>query len=290
MKSQSDTLLQDSDTYEQMARAIAFMRQHHLDQPDLKTVAQQIHLSEYHFQRLFTQWAGISPKRFSQYLTIEYAKSKIAETKSLLDLTEETGLSSPGRLHDLFVKLEAMSPGEFKNGGAGLQIRYGIHSTPFGHCLIATTTRGICNLHFLEQPAASVAEQCLQTEWANAEIVQDQQISREMCDRIFSVIQYSSPVVLHVKGTNFQIQVWRALLNIPFAGMTTYQDLASSIGRPTAARAVGTAIGRNPIGYLIPCHRVIRASGELGGYRWGLERKTAMLSWEVGREEVRRQT
>lgn len=273
--------IQDAETYERMAGAIAFMRQHHLDQPDLQTIAQQVHLSEYHFQRLFTQWAGISPKRFSQYLTVEYAKSKIAETKSLLDLTADAGLSSPGRLHDLFVKLEAMSPGEFKANGAGLQIRYGIHETSFGYCLIATTARGICNLHFLNQSDEQVAAQFLQAEWPNAEIMRDQQVTEEMCDRIFSVIQYNSPVVLHVKGTNFQIQVWRALLNLPFASMTTYQDLAASIGRPTAARAIGNAIGRNPIGYLIPCHRVIRASGELGGYRWGLKRKTAMLSWEA---------
>ncbi len=283
-KAPQEPIVENAETYDRMARAIAFMRQHHLDQPDLKTVAQQVHLSEYHFQRLFTQWAGISPKRFSQYLTVEYAKSKIAETKSLLDLTADAGLSSPGRLHDLFVNLEAMSPGEFKANGAGLQIRYGIHGTPFGHCLIATTPRGICNLHFLDQLDVKLAEQHLQAEWSKAEIVRDQQISGEMCDRIFSVIQYNSPVVLHVKGTNFQIQVWRALLNIPFAGMTTYQDLATSIGRPTAARAIGNAIGRNPIGYLIPCHRVIRTSGELGGYRWGLERKTAILSWEAAKK------
>ncbi len=276
---------QDAETYERMASAIAFMRQHHLDQPDLKTIAQHVHLSEYHFQRLFTQWAGISPQRFSQYLTVEYAKTKIAATQSLLALTEEAGLSSPGRLHDLFVKLEAMSPGEFKASGAGLQIRYGIHSTPFGHCLIATTTRGVCSLHFLPVPDEQAAVQYLQSEWGNAELIRDQQVSGEICDRIFSVTQCNSPVVLHVKGTNFQIQVWRALLNIPFAGMSTYQDLAAAIGRPTAARAIGNAIGRNPIGYLIPCHRVIRASGELGGYRWGLERKMAILGWEAGRGE-----
>lgn len=273
-----------SATYECMAKAIAFMRQHHLSQPDLKTVAQHVHLSEYHFQRLFTTWAGISPKRFLQYLTVEYAKAKMTETKSLLDLTVETGLSSPGRLHDLFVKLEAMSPGEFKTGGAGLQIRYGVHSTSFGHCLIATTARGICNLHFLNQADETTAAQYLQTVWSNAEIICDRQLTEEISDRIFNPEAAHSPLILHVKGTNFQIQVWRALLQIPFAGITTYQSLAASIGRSTAARAIGNAIGSNPVAYLIPCHRVIRASGELGGYRWGLDRKVMLLGWEASRQ------
>ncbi|MFB2770965.1 methylated-DNA--[protein]-cysteine S-methyltransferase [Pelatocladus sp. BLCC-F211] len=276
----------DNETYERIAKAIAFMYQNHLNQPDLKTIAQHVHLSEYHFQRLFTTWAGISPKRFSQYLTIEYAKSKITETKNLLDLTLEAGLSSPGRLHDLFVKLEAMSPGEFKAGGVGLQIRYGVHESPFGYCLIATTARGICNLYFLDGTDEKAAEHNLRTKWTNAEIIRDQQMTEEISDRIFNPFAaHRSPLVLHVKGTNFQIQVWRALLRIPFAGITTYQGLAASIGRPTAARAIGNAIGSNPVGYLIPCHRVIRESGAMGGYRWGLERKTVILGWEASRNQ-----
>ncbi|MER3432276.1 MAG: 6-O-methylguanine DNA methyltransferase [Leptolyngbya sp. ERB_1_1] len=268
------------ETYERIAKAIAFMRQHHLEQPDLATIAQHVDFSEYHFQRLFTQWAGISPKRFLQFLTIGYAKSKIAETTNLLDLSLEVGLSSPGRLHDLFVTLEAMSPGEFKSGGRSLEIVYGVHSTPFGQCLIATTTRGICNLHFLE--TSDVSESLLRSEWSNAEMLQDQQATQEICDRIFSPIP-NKPLVVFVKGTNFQIQVWRALLNIPPGGITTYQGLATAIGRPTAARAVGNAIGSNPVGYLIPCHRVIRESGELGGFRWGLDRKAVLLGWEASR-------
>jgi AraC family transcriptional regulator of adaptative response/methylated-DNA-[protein]-cysteine methyltransferase len=274
------------ETYERIAKAIAFMRQNYLNQPDLATVGQHVHLSEYHFQCLFTRWAGISPKRFLQHLTVEYAKSKISETKSLLDLTREVGLSSPGRLHDLFVKLEAMSPGEFKAGGTGLQIWYGIHQTPFGECLIARTTRGICNLHFLDTTGGDTAEQFLQSEWSNAEIMQDQNATQAIRDRVFDpVVVNGKPLVLFVKGTNFQIQVWRALLNIPFGGITTYQGLANAIGRPTAARAVGNALGRNPVGYLIPCHRVIRESGELGGFRWGLERKTVLLGWEASRTQ-----
>ncbi|MBC6456225.1 MAG: methylated-DNA--[protein]-cysteine S-methyltransferase [Hormoscilla sp. SP5CHS1] len=286
MKPLIEATADDSETYERIAKAIAFMRQNYLNQPDLETIAQHVHLSKYHFQRLFTKWAGISPKRFWQYLTVEYAKSKITETKSLLELTMDAGLSSPGRLHDLFVKLEAMSPGEFKAGGAGLQILYGVHETPFGYCLIATTARGICNLHFLNAIDEKAAEYHLRTEWENAEIIYNQQATREISDRIFQPVAANiSPVVLYVKGTNFQIQVWRALLRVPFAGITTYKGLAESMGYPTAARALGKALSSNPVGYLIPCHRVIRESGELGGYQWGLERKAALLGWEASRNQ-----
>lgn len=276
------TQIDSEQTYQRIAKAITFLRQNYHQQPDLKTIAQQVHLSESYFQRLFTTWAGISPKRFVQYLTVEYAKSKIAETQSLLDLTLEAGLSSPGRLHDLFVNLEAMSPGEFKAKGTGLTIHYGIHLTPFGYCLIATTTRGICHLRFLENPNHNRAKQDLQAEWKNATLILDQPTTQELCDRIFNPMKTSHlPLTVHVKGTNFQIQVWRALLKIPFASITTYQQLATTIDRPTAARAVGQAVGYNPVAYLIPCHRVIRASGELGGYRWGVERKTVLLGWEA---------
>lgn len=273
----------DSEDYHRIALAIAFMRQHYLEQPDLATVAQHIGLSEYHFQRMFTQWSGISPKRFLQHLTVEYAKSKIAQTKSLLDLTLNIGLSSSGRLHDLFVNLEAMSPGEFKTGGAGLQIRYGIHDTPFGKSLIATTARGICNLHFLDATDEQTAEQALRQSWSNAEVICDQQTTQPLRDVIFAPLtdRIQKSLTLLVKGTNFQIQVWRALLRVPSGRIATYQTIAETIGRPTAARAVGNAVGNNPVGYLIPCHRVIRESGELGGYRWGLERKTVILSWEA---------
>ena len=289
MKRLMEATPSDVETYERIAKAIAFMRQNYVNQPDLATVAQHVHLSEYHFQRLFTKWAGISPKRFLQYLTVEYAKSKIAETKSLLDLSADLGLSSPGRLQDLFVTLEAMSPGEFKAGGAGLQIGYGIHNTLFGDCLIATTTRGICNLHFLHPADRDTAEHLLRLEWPHADLVPDQTTTQEICDRIFDpAMADGKPLVLLVKGTNFQIQVWRALLNIPFGGMTTYHGLANAIGRPTAARAIGNAVGRNPIAYLIPCHRVIRESGELGGFRWGLERKTALLGWEASHANLQK--
>lgn len=274
------------ETYQQMAQAIAYLRQHHRDQPDLKTIAAQVHLSEHHFQRRFTQWAGISPKRFVQYLTLDYAKSKLAESPSLLALSADAGLSSPGRLHDLFVTLEAMSPGEFKQGGQGLRITYGLHGTPFGHCLVATTTRGICNLQFLEQADRELAVAELRQHWPQAELILDGAATEDVCDRLFwplaaGLAQGKGPIALHLKGTNFQIQVWRALLKIPLGELTTYQGLAQAVGKPKAARAIGNAVGKNPVGFLIPCHRVIRGSGELGGYRWGTDRKAMLLGWEA---------
>ncbi|BAY60014.1 AraC family transcriptional regulator [Calothrix brevissima NIES-22] len=274
---------EDSQDYSRIAKAIAFIQKNHLNQPDLATVAQQIGLSESHFQRLFSQWAGISPKRFLQYLTVEYAKAKISETKSLLDLTLDVGLSSPGRLHDLFVKLEAVSPGEFKTGGAGLQIRYGIHETLFGKSLLATTPRGICNLFFCDDTDGQNPAEILRKSWKNAEIIHDSQTTQPLHAQIFhpSTVNLRQPLTLLVKGTNFQIQVWRALLQVPFGGMTTYQNIAELIQHPTAVRAVGNAVGKNPISYIIPCHRVIRESGELGGYHWGVVRKAAILGWEA---------
>lgn len=281
----------DSETYEQMAAAIAFISKHHLEQPDLEAIAAHVHLSKHHFQRLFTRWTGVSPKRFLQYVTVEYAKANIAKTRSVMALTNKVGLSSPGRLHDLFVSLEAMSPGEYKAGGEGLQIFCGIHQTPFGRCLIARTARGICNLCFLngaDESPKQIVERYLRTEWPSAELIFDLDKTQEICNRIFALTSKTLaakeeiPLAIHLKGTNFQIQVWRALLRIPFGGNVTYRGIAEAIDKPTAARAVGTAVGRNPVGYLIPCHRVIRASGELGGYRWGEDRKGAMIGWEAG--------
>ena len=222
----------ESENYQRIAKAIAFIRQHHQSQPDLIAVSRHIGLSEYHFQRLFTQWAGISPKRFVQYLTLEYAKSKIACTKNLLDLSLDVGLSSPGRLHDLFVNLQAMSPNEYKTGGRGLKIHYGVHDTIFGKTLIATTTRGVCNLHFLDSADEQLPEQIIKQLWFNAEIIYNPQTTHILCDRIFnSVIKEQKPLTLLVKGTNFQIQVWRALLKIPFGGITTYQTIAEAMQR-----------------------------------------------------------
>ncbi len=274
-----------AENYERISSAIAFIRQHHLSQPDLAAVANHVGLSESHFQKLFTQWAGISPKRFLQYITIEYAKSRIAQTQNILDLTTDVGLSSPGRLHDLFVTVEAMSPGEFKAGGMGLSICYGLHDTPFGKTLIATTARGVCNIHFIDTTDQASAVQFLKQSWPRARITSDISTTQPLCSSIFNTAtsREKKPLTLLIKGTNFQVQVWRALLQLPFGSLTTYKTIADMINRPTATRAVGTAIGKNPIGYLIPCHRVIRSNGELGGYLWGLSRKLSILGWEASR-------
>jgi AraC family transcriptional regulator of adaptative response/methylated-DNA-[protein]-cysteine methyltransferase len=276
------------EDYQRIAAAIAFLQAHYHDQPDLAAVAQHIHLSEAHFQRLFTRWAGISPKRFLQYLTVEYAKSKIADTANLLDLTMAAGLSSPGRLHDLFVSLEAMSPGEYKTGGAGLEITYGIHPTRFGRALVAMTARGVCNLMFLDVPGAAARDAGaaeLRRLWPKATLRYDPAATVPVGDRLLNPLENPKPISLWVKGTNFQIQVWRSLLQLPPGSLSTYRQIAQHIGRPTASRAVGNAIGSNPVALLIPCHRVIRESGELGGYRWGLPRKSALLTWEASRAD-----
>ncbi|MBI2295312.1 MAG: methylated-DNA--[protein]-cysteine S-methyltransferase [Betaproteobacteria bacterium] len=270
--------------YERVARAIEYLRRHAANQPDLAAVASHVHLSEYHFQRLFTRWAGVSPKRFLQFLTVEHAKTRIAAARSALDLATDVGLSGPGRLHDLFVRLEAMSPGEFKSGGAGLRIGFGTYESPFGPCLIASTARGICALRFLERATEREAAAILGKEWPQAGLELDEKAARLLGERVFDPLRSpDKPLALLVRGTNFQVQVWRALVSLPFGALTTYRDLAARIGRSSAARAVGTAVGANPIAWLIPCHRVIRESGELGGYRWGIERKAAILGWEAAR-------
>jgi len=267
--------------YERVARAIDYLRRHAAGQPDLSAVARHVHLSDHHFQRLFTRWAGVSPKRFLQYLTVEHAKSRLAASQNVLDLAGEVGLSGPGRLHDLFVTLEAMSPGEYKTGGAGLAIRYGTHDSPFGPVLIATSLRGICSLHFLDDGDDAAAR--IQAEWPRAELRRNPAGTAALAERVFRSFasQPGAPLALLVKGSNFQVKVWRALLALPFGAVATYRQVAESIGEPAAARAVGNAVGANPIGWLIPCHRVIRDSGELSHYRWGTTRKAAMLGWEA---------
>ncbi|MDA0265502.1 MAG: methylated-DNA--[protein]-cysteine S-methyltransferase [Cyanobacteria bacterium] len=271
--------------YQRIAAAIEYMRQQQQTQPSLADIAQHIHLSEYHFQRLFSRWAGISPKRFLQALTVESAKARMAQSPNLLSLSLDSGLSSSARLHDLFINLEAMSPAEYRDGGRGLSIRYGIHETPFGLALMATTPKGVCNLEFLDDPDPAQAAARLRDIWPQAQLILDAAATQGVCDRLLQPLATPSPqpLSLLVKGTNFQIQVWRALLKLPFGGLSTYQTLANDIGRPTASRAVGSAIGKNAIAYLIPCHRVIRTDGHLGGYRWGLTRKSTLLGWEASR-------
>lgn len=272
--------------YERISRAIAYLRRHAPEQPDLAAAARYANLSEHHFQRMFTRWAGVSPKRFVQYLTVENAKSRLTASESVLDLSGAVGLSGPGRLHDLFVTLEAMSPGEYKAGGAGLAIRYGVHDSPFGPALIAATSRGVCGLQFVD--AVGVATARLRREWPGAGIRHDPGSTAPIAQRIFDPLssQTGRALALLVKGSNFQVRVWRALLDLPFGSLATYGQIAGRIGAPASARAVGNAIGANPVAWLIPCHRVIRESGALGGYRWGTGRKAAMLGWEAARSSV----
>ncbi len=269
-------LQQAASDYAIIAEAIRYLETHQRSQPTLAEVAASVNLSEYHFQRLFTRWVGISPKRFLQFLTKENAKRLLAES-TLLDAAYQSGLSSAGRLHDLLVQTEAVTPGEVKHRGTGLEIRYGSHPSPFGECLVAATERGICRLSFDSQRALNQ----LKTDFRNATLVQDTANTQTLVERIFSTTNDGTPLNLDLRGTNFQIQVWEALLRIPTGGLVTYQSIASAIGSPNATRAVGTAVGKNPVPLLIPCHRVIRATGEFGQYAFGSERKKAILGWEM---------
>jgi AraC family transcriptional regulator of adaptative response/methylated-DNA-[protein]-cysteine methyltransferase len=271
--------------YQRVEKAIAFLTTHALEQPDLSQAARAAHLSEYHFQRVFTRWAGISPKRFLQFLTVEHAKQQLLGAKAVLDATLDAGLSSPGRLHDLFVSAEAVTPGEFKSRGAGIEVSYGFHPSRFGTCLLGITSRGVCWLSFVGNGRKRDGVLELKAHWSGAEVSERPEVTEPVAAQIFSGIerQTNRPLGLLLMGTNFQIKVWQALLKIPAGSVTTYQTVAEMIGASQAARAIGSAVGQNAIAYLIPCHRVIRQSGLLGGYRWGEDRKRAMLGWEAAR-------
>jgi AraC family transcriptional regulator of adaptative response/methylated-DNA-[protein]-cysteine methyltransferase len=284
MNMQTVPLSQASLDYERIAKAISFLQANYLEQPGLETVARAVHMSEFHFQRVFSRWAGISPKRFLQYLTVEHAKRQLAESKPVLDATFDSGLSSPGRLHDLFVSVEAVTPGEFKTRGEGIPIAYGFHPTPFGKCLIGVTPRGICWLSFHENSSDRAALRDLESHWRGAELVDDAKATAPTVKQIFSNLgREKSSLSLLLMGTNFQLKVWQALLRIPRGDVTTYENIGQIIGAPKSARAIGSAVGDNRVAYLIPCHRVIRKSGMLGGYHWGEPRKRAMLAWEAAR-------
>ncbi len=272
---------QSSEDYLRIEQAILYLENHFKDQPSLDEVAANVGLSEYHFQRLFTRWAGVSPKRFLQFVTKESAKDLLDKSENLLDTTHQIGLSSLGRLHDLFVNTEAMSPGEYKSRGEGVTIRYGIHLTPFGKCLIGLTERGICHLGFVQGSEGEAIDN-LVDEWKEAKMIEDYRATASLVEPIFN-LQFNTrikPLTLHLRGTNFQLKVWEALLQIPAGQVSTYEGIASRIGNPSATRAVGTAIGHNPIAVLIPCHRVIRKAGEFGQYRYGALRKKALLARE----------
>jgi AraC family transcriptional regulator, regulatory protein of adaptative response / methylated-DNA-[protein]-cysteine methyltransferase len=288
----------DTTDYIRIESALAYLSQHAQAQPALADVAKHVGLSEHHLQRVFTRWAGISPKRFLQFHTVESAKSLLRDSRSVLDTTYSTGLSSGGRLHDLFVTLEAMTPGEFKSGGSGLTITTGFHDSPFGECLIATTDRGVCGLSFVLEGDRGLALAELQHRWPGATIVEDPRATQLAAHQIFAAWEgmrwdpeartaggaavTPTPLSVLVRGTNFQVRVWEALLRIPPGAVASYEDIASAVGRVGATRAVGSAIARNPVAYLIPCHRVIRKTGAFGNYHWGAVRKVAMLMRESG--------
>lgn len=269
--------------YQRIEEAIRYLENHALEHPSLDEIATHIGLSPYHFQRLFKRWAGVSPKRFLQHLTVTRAKELLSNSVSVLDAALEVGLSGPGRLHDLFVSIDAVTPGEFKSAGKSLELRYGFHPTPFGECLAAITSRGLCSLGFVEPGDREQTLDVLRESWQQASFVEDPQASATMINRLFTSppSHKAEPIKVLLRGTNFQLKVWEALLRIPEGTVVSYSALAGAIGHPKASRAVGNAVGQNPIAYLIPCHRVLRASGGTGGYRWGAMRKKVLLATEM---------
>ena len=271
--------------YQRIEQAIKFIEANFQRQPTLKEIAEAVNLSEFHFDRMFTKWAGTSPQRFMRFLSKEYAKNVLNQTKDLLDTTVEMGFSSSSRLHDLFVTYEAMTPAEYKRKGESLTIQYGTHETPFGHTFIATTSRGILELTFLqdEEPIEELIR--LKNEFSKAEFIENQKVTSFFIHQIFAKSVGNKPLTMLLRGTNFQIKVWEALLKIPSGRLVCYEDIAKLIDKPTAQRAVGSAIGANNIAYLIPCHRVIQKIGTTGNYRWGEYRKKAILGWEGAKAE-----
>lgn len=269
--------------YTRIEKAIRYLEGNFRRQPGLGEIAGSTGLSAYHFHRLFTRWAGISPKRFLQFLTAEYARGLLMESTGVLEAAYESGLSGPGRLHDLIVNVYAVTPGELKWEGEGLTIRYGVHPSPFGDCLLAVTDRGICALAFLPGRRAGEAVEELRTRWGNADLVRDPGATKAVAERIFVPSRRgdTSPLNVIVKGTNFQVKVWEALVRIPPGSAASYEEIADRIDAPGAVRAVGNALARNPVAFLIPCHRVIRKTGAFGEYRWGPARKKAILAWEA---------
>ena len=276
---------QQTEDFQKVEKAILFIEANYKSQPNLDQIANSVHFSKYHFDRLFKRWAGISPIQFLQFITLDHTKKRLAASKSLLEASLDAGLSGPSRLHDLFVTFEAMTPGEFKRQGAGLKISYGFNDSPFGDCLLALTERGICNLGFVKDGNRYDALNLLFKLWPEAKFTESPHTAGSMESRLFTVCKKKNGRAfnLHIKGTNFQINVWKALLRIPEGWVVSYQDIAAHIGRPRAFRAVANAIAINPIAYLIPCHRVIAKSGKIHQYRWGSARKKALIGWEAAK-------
>jgi len=272
-----------SDDYARIEQVIYYLEKNASRQPSLGEIADHIHLSEYHFQRLFTRWVGISPKRFLQFITKEHAKKLLEQSSSIMETAYQVGLSSPGRLHDLFLTWEAVTPGEFKQRGLGLTIRYGFHLTPFGEVLLGSTERGICNLSFVMPAGRSSALEAIRKSWPKADLVEDPSATQPLVEAIFRPQKQhlDEPLHIYLNGSNFQLKVWEALLRIPSGNVVSYRDIAGYLGDPGASRAVGNALAHNPVAVLIPCHRVIHSLGEFGNYHYGEARKVALLGWEM---------
>lgn len=266
--------------YQRIAEAIDYIKTNFKTQPSLDEVAEQVHLSPYHFQRLFSDWAGTTPKKFLQYISIEHAKRLLTDQQAtLFDAAFETGLSGTGRLHDLFINIEGMTPAEYRNGGKSLSINYSFAESPFGNLLVASTKKGICYMAFDDGEANTLHN--LKQKFPNATLHQKSDLIQQNALFIFQNDWSKLPEIkLHLKGTDFQLKVWETLLKIPMGRLSSYHNIAEQIGSPKASRAVGTAIGSNPVAFLIPCHRVIQSSGKIGGYMWGNTRKTAIIGWE----------
>jgi AraC family transcriptional regulator, regulatory protein of adaptative response / methylated-DNA-[protein]-cysteine methyltransferase len=277
-----------NEDYLRIEQAILYLEKNAQRQPELEEIAGSVGLSEFHFQRLFTRWAGISPKRFLQFMTRENAKDLLDRSENILDTTLQVGLSSLGRLHDLFVTTEAVTPGEYKSRGAGLTIRYGLHRTPFGECLIGITERGICQLGFIQTGEGDALDDMVEY-WKEARMIEDHRATAPLIEPIFDLSRRGEHTLhMHLRGTNFQIKVWEALMRIPPGCITSYENLADRMGHKNAARAIGNAVAHNPIAVLIPCHRVIRKLGEFGNYRYGAARKKALLMREFAAAEIAR--
>lgn len=274
---------QEYINYNRIAEAINYIQQNFTEQPTLDEIAKKVHLSPYHFQRLFTEWAGVSPKKFLQYISLQHAKQILNNTQStLFDTAYQTGLSGTGRLHDLFVKIEGMTPGEYKNKGENLSINYSYEESLFGKILVASTTKGICYMGFSDEKNIAFSE--LEKRFPKANFIQQTDEIQQNALLIYTQDWSKlNQIKLHLKGTDFQLKVWEALLKIPMGNLATYGNIAKEIQKPKASRAVGTAIGSNPIAYLIPCHRVIQSTGIFGGYMWGTIRKTAIIGWEASK-------
>ncbi len=273
--------------YDRIAEAIEYIKNNFKEQPNLDALAAQVHLSPFHFQRLFTEWAGTTPKKFLQYISIEHAKKLLLQQQATLaDTAFETGLSGTSRLHDLFINIEGMTPAEYKNSGKNLQINYSYAESPFGNLIVASTSKGICYMAFEDDETKAL--NALKQHFSNAKFQQKLDLIQQHALFIFqNDWSKLGDIKLHLKGTDFQLKVWESLLKIPMGQLSTYGHIASKIGHAKASRAVGTAIGNNPVAYLIPCHRVIQSSGNIGGYMWGSTRKTAIIGWEAAKTALR---